>query len=333
VLVVHSFQRHWQVRQMGWVALGLLTIVTVVVAVLSATPAGWGLPYRPVGPRLTQQAYADWLSREGRYQRLDELLLERADPITRYPPRAHPALEVGLPTPLDPTRDALQSLILSVPRAVLTHGHQFLRDWAFVNFSRWVVLTVYLGFILPLFTLSYASGAFGAEREGRTFVWLMTRPIPRSAIYLAKFLGTLPWCLLFSLGGFVVLCVAGGENGRRALQLYWPAALAATVAFASLFHLIGAVFRRPVIVCLVYVFFFELLVGTLPGSLKLMSLTFYARSLMYNGAAAAGYPVGMLGVPEAVSATTAWSVLVAATVGLTAVGTWLFARSEYRDDI
>ena len=139
-----------------------------------------------------------------------------------------------------------------------------------------------MGFVLPLFTLSYATGAFGTDRETRSLVWLMTRPIPRSGIYLAKFVGTLPWCLAFGLGGFAAMCLAGGPIGREALARYWPAAAMATLAFASLFHLVGAIFRRPVVVGLVYVFFFEAVVAALPGSLKLLSLTFYARSLMYN---------------------------------------------------
>src|SRR5437660_657611 len=81
--------------------------------------------------------------------------------------------------------------------------------------------------------------------------------LPRWAVYLAKFLGVLPWCLLASLGGFAALCAAGGEYGARALQTYWPAAVAGTVGFAALFHLVGAVFRRPAVVGLVYAFFFE----------------------------------------------------------------------------
>jgi ABC-type transport system involved in multi-copper enzyme maturation permease subunit len=212
-------------------------------------------------------------------------------------------------------------------------SEQFLHDWTFMNFSRWVPLWVYLLFVLPLFTLSYASGAFGAEREGRTLVWLLTRPLPRSAVYLAEFVGTLPWCLAFSVGGFVLLCAVGGPPGREALRLYWPAAVAGTVAFAALFHLIGAVFRRPVVVGLVYVFFYEALVLSLPGSLKLLSLTFYTRCLMYNGAAAAGYPVEMLDVTGPVSATTAWAVLLSAAAGLTGLGMWLFARREHPDDV
>jgi hypothetical protein len=54
---------------------------------------------------------------------------------------------------------------------------------------------------------------------------------------------------------------------------------------------------------------------------------------MYNGATDAGYPATMLDVSQPVSTTTAWAVLAAATVGLTVLGMWLFARTEYRDDL
>ena len=46
VLVVQSFQRHWRVRQMGWVALGLLGITVGWVAAVTSSPAGWGLENR-----------------------------------------------------------------------------------------------------------------------------------------------------------------------------------------------------------------------------------------------------------------------------------------------
>src|SRR5262249_15156485 len=167
-----------------------------------------------------------------------------------------------VPNPLNPTEDALRSLVLSVPKAVIS-SEKFLKDWGFMTYSRWVIHLVFFGFVLPLFTLSYASGAFGTDRESRSLVWLMTRPIPRSAIYLAKFIGTLRWCLAFGLGGFAAVCLAGGEYGREAFDRYWPAAAMATVAFASLFHLVGAIFRRPVVVGLIYVFFFEAVVAAL----------------------------------------------------------------------
>lgn len=326
-LVVHSAGRHWRVRQMGWVSLGLLAVIVLWVALVTHR-GGWNwadqrarrsfASNRVEAERLLPENRYDWHAKEPRYPRPRTL----RDDERWY----------ELPTPLNPTEDALRSLVLSVPQAVVT-SDAFLRNWGFMTYSRWVVHLVFFGFVLPLFTLSYASAAFGTERETRSLVWVMTRPIPRSAVYLAKFLGALPWCLAFGLGGFVLLCWAGGPFGREALVRYWPAAAAATVAFASLFHLIGALVRRPVVVGLVYIFFFEAVVAALPGSLKLLSLTFYARSLMYNEADAAGYPTELLpAMAGAVSSPTAWWVLGGAAVAINLVGMYLFARSDYRDD-
>ncbi len=305
VLVIQSFQRHWRVRQMGWVSAGLLAMVVTSVAVVTAR-GGWGLENRRLyrgGPTFSEFVERNYLPEQ-----------------------------LAVSTAFAPTDLGISSVHIAIQNVLLT-SDKFMHEWAFLNYSRWVMLGVFLGFVLPLFTLSYATAAFGTERESRSLVWLMTRPIPRSGIYLAKFLGTLPWCIAFGLGGFAALCLAGGELGAKAFGIYWPAAVVGTIAFAALFHLIGALFRRPVVVGLVYVFFFEALVAALPGSLKLLSLSYYGRCLMYNAATAAGYPAEMLDVPQVVSERTAWWFLGTVTIGLTAVGMWLFARSEYRDDV
>ncbi|HVL12205.1 MAG TPA: ABC transporter permease [Gemmata sp.] len=325
VLVLHSFQRHWRVKQMGWVAVGLLALVVTWVALVTMRGA-WGLENRRVGRGLpTYRQYAEQQLTPNRYDP------RRYDPVAR-PYGLAPVAAYEVPSPFNPVKDGVQSLVLSVPHVVV-RAPVLAREWAFVNFTRWAMMVGFVGFVLPLFTLSYASAAFGTERESRSLIWLMTRPLPRSAIYLAKFLGTLPWCVLFGLGGFAAMCLAGGEHGRAAFALYWPSAVTGTVAFAALFHLVGAVFRRPVVVGLVYVFFYEALVAALPGSLKLLSLSYYVRSLMYNAAGAAGYPTELMDMVSSVPDPNAWAFLLVVTVGLTALGMWLFTRSEYRDDI
>ena len=324
VLVVQSFQRHWRLRQMGWVALGLLGIIALWVAARTLGPEGWGIENRKIRrTQVTWREYGEQLRPSARYN----ASLDAQEYLTR-----RPYTPIEAPSPLHPIRDGLTSLILSVPHAVIQSEH-FLADLRFATFARLVVLGAYLGFILPMFTLAYASGAIGSERESRSLIWLLTRPMPRSAVYLAKFLGTLPWCLFFSLGGFFILCALGGEPGRIAAKLFWPASLAITLALAALFHLLGALFRWPIVIGLVYVFFFEILVAVLPGSLKLLSLTFYARCLMYNEAVAAGYPAAMLEVTDPVSNGTAWTVLFAAALGFTFLGMKLFSRAELRDDV
>jgi ABC-type transport system involved in multi-copper enzyme maturation permease subunit len=226
------------------------------------------------------------------------------------------------------TLGAYQFLLLA------DEARSFREDFAFVNFSRWVVFGLYGTFLLPLVTLAFASNSLGGEREGRTLIWLVTRPLPRQAVYVAKFLGVLPWCVLAAVFGFACLCLAGGDLGRRAFAVYWPSVLAATLAFAALFHFIGALFRWPAVVGLVYIFFFELLVNNLPGSLKRLSLNYYLRSLLYNDAAsvAPGVRPGSVDVYDPLGSTACWIVLLSAAVLITALGAHLFSRQEPKEE-
>ena len=201
-------------------------------------------------------------------------------------------------------------------------------------FSRWLVFFLFLGFLLPLWNLSFATSALGADRESRSLIWLMTRPMPRSGIYLAKFLAVMPWCIAVNLGGFVLICICGGETGRRALGLFWPAVLAGTFAFTAVFHLIAALFSRPAVVGLLYAFFFETILSELPvpGTVKRLSINYYTRCLMYSAADKENIPTESASLFVPVSDRIAWLVLIAASVVITGIGMWLFSRSEYRDD-
>jgi ABC-2 type transport system permease protein len=302
-LVVFSFARQWRVRQMAWVALGLLVILAVTVAVMSFGPSGWGL--------------------ENRYSM-------RFDALVKKIPEQ---LDIVQMTPNTSEGSALSMMVFASFRGILA-DQKFLDDWAFLNFSRWVVFAMHLSFLMPLFTLAYASAGMGSERESRTLIWLLTRPMPRWAIYLAKFLGGLPWALAASGGGFVVLCLAGGSLGLRALVTFWPAVLMGTIGFAALFHLMGTVFRRPAVVGLVYIFFFELLVANLPGSLKQLSLNYYIRSLLYNEATGALTVVApeSLDVYAPASPLMAWATVMGVTVVLTLIGMVIFTRQEPQDE-
>ena len=311
-LVSLTFRRHWRVRALGWVTAGLLVILAVAVGLVTHVRNGWSLADRrawvastagPGSERMTYRQYA--VERLGYYQ-----------------------AQLGPPTTF-----GVSSAAFAPFQAVMT-DQQYQANFAFLSFSRWVVFGLYLGFLLPLVNLAFASGAVGADREGRTLVWLLTRPLPRWAIYLAKFVGVLPWCVLVSVAGFAVLCAAGGELGRRAFATYWPAVGIGAVGFAALFQLVGAVFRRPAVLGLVYIFFFETLVANLPGSLKQLSLNYYVRSLMYNEASSAVRDVmaESLDVYAPADPTTSWVTLALAAAALTGLGMWLFSRAEPKDE-
>ena len=74
-----------------------------------------------------------------------------------------------------------------------------------MRFSEVIVFTMFTTFLLPLWSLSFATEALGGDRENNSMIWLLSRPMPRPAIYLAKFVALLPWSLGLNVGGFALL--------------------------------------------------------------------------------------------------------------------------------
>jgi ABC-type Na+ efflux pump permease subunit len=71
----------------------------------------------------------------------------------------------------------------------------------FPNFAQRILFSLFVSFLLPLWSLSFATEAVGGEREARSLVWLLTRPLPRWSIYLAKYIAVLPWVIGLNLAG------------------------------------------------------------------------------------------------------------------------------------
>jgi hypothetical protein len=251
----------------------------------------------------------------------------------RYPRRVGPTYGdisvelnvLGEAAPIRPDAAAFERMAAASFEAVLQTSR-------FQMFARWVLFSLFLSFLLPLWSLSFATEALGGEREARSLVWLLTRPLPRWSIYLAKYVGVLPWVIGLNLGGFALICLAAGEPGRLAFRLFWPGVVVSGLAFAALFHLFGAAVRRPTVVALGYSFVLETMLGDMPGLLKRVSVTFYTRCIMFDAAAEYGLTPEKPGVYQPVSGATAWMVLISATVVLLLAGMWWFSRAEYRDE-
>jgi ABC-2 type transport system permease protein len=294
-LVVLSWRRQARSQQMVWIALGLLAFAAALVAIFTAMDR-WSMendrwPFRQ-GPTL-----AVWT------ERMQELL------------NAHDALARG---------PGVGTAVAAAVRVIVELS-------GFSRFSHWIVFLLFLSFLLPLFNLSFATEALGGERESNSLIWMLSRPLPRPAIYLGKFVALLPWTMGLTLGGFALLCLAGGEPGWMALSIYWPAVLTATLAFSSLFYFMGAFFRRPAVAAIVYAFFLEVIFGNMPGYLKRISIGFYARCMMFDAASAYGIQPEQPDIYLPVDGATALAVLLGLTIALLGIGTMVFSRSQYQE--
>jgi hypothetical protein len=75
----------------------------------------------------------------------------------------------------------------------------------------------------------------------------------------------------------------------------------------------------------------ETLTGNIPGFVKRITVSFYAKSWLYeSGETLDLAPKGVaLSLFDPVSAATAQWVLGLASVGFVALGMWIFSRKEY----
>lgn len=196
-------------------------------------------------------------------------------------------------------------------------------------FTGAIVVGLLASFLMPLWSLTFATETLGRAREDRTLTWLLLRPVPRWSMYLAAWLSALPGAIAFNVGGFALFCWLGGEPGRFAWPRFWFPVVLGSFAFTALFQLLSVAFQRAAIIGLVYAFFLETIASNLPGQQKFLSISYYVRCLIVDAAQGAGVELHLAGTRPIVSATTATTVLVAATVILTVAGIAVFVRKEY----
>lgn len=191
------------------------------------------------------------------------------------------------------------------------------------------LIRVFVGFHIPVCALAYGTSSLGSDREDRTLIFLLIRPIPRWLILSAKFAAALPLTVGLVVICFHIYCQLAGAAGELAHQLYLPSVLYSTVAYLGLFHLFSALLRHATIVALVYAIFMEFMLGNLPGIVKRVAINYYGRSLMYSLAATDG--LQRPGWFEPISIAAATWMLAGIAVGSLLLATLVFQFREYRD--
>lgn len=325
-LVGLSLRRQARVRQMVWVSLGLLGIAVLIVGLQTAR-SRWSTAARRFNYVVEKPAPTFLTLPRG----------EKIRPVRREDWGKGIVHSVRFDQMAEATQ--LAGMLLSskspmgaVPLAQAAAEQAALSRTPVYNFTRAIMFSPFIGFLLPIWCLSFATEALGGEREGRTMVWLLSRPLPRWGIFLAKYAALLPWAMGLNVGGFGLMCLAAGPPGTEVFHLYWPAVVAGTLAFTALFHLFAAATNWPTVVGLVYCFFLEAMLGDMPGLMKRVSISFYIRCLIFDAAADYGVTPDKPTVYLPVGGAAAWTALASATLVALAVGAVVFSRVEYRDD-
>lgn len=201
---------------------------------------------------------------------------------------------------------------------------------AFNAFSNFLIF-IYASFMTPLCALTFGAQSLSGDREDRTLVFLLIRPVPRWVILSAKFAAAWPLAVVCACGGLWFLCRLAGPTGRLAFDAYLPAVFYMTTAYTALFLAFAVLFRHAVIAALLYALFMEMLLGNVPGIIKKLAINYYGRSLMYDAGVDHGLSAPDPQWFEVLSSDAARGTLLGITVAALAVSWLIFRSREYEE--
>ena len=150
-----------------------------------------------------------------------------------------------------------------------------------------MIWLLYLRFIVPVLGTFYGTALIADEVEDRTITYLFTRPIPRGAIVLGKYLAYLVCTVLVVLPSVMVVYlvitpVGGGSLGQTFPMLLTDLGILALglAVYGAVFAFIGARVPRPLVAGLVLVFGWEQVALLVPGYLRRFTVAYYLQSLV-----------------------------------------------------
>ncbi len=149
-----------------------------------------------------------------------------------------------------------------------------------------IIWAFFLRFSIPVLGVFYGTSLIADEVEDKTITYLFSRPISRQAVLFGKYLAYMACTILVVLPSIVVVWLLvipmGGSLGGNFIDLVKDLAIVAMglAVYGAVFAFIGAKFKRPLLVGLVFVFGWEPVVLVLPGYMKQFSVAYYLQGLV-----------------------------------------------------
>src|SRR4030095_1743100 len=126
-----------------------------------------------------------------------------------------------------------------------------------------MVWWLYLRFIVPVLAVYYGTALIADEVEDKTITYLFTRPIKRGAVLLGKFLAYFVCTVMVVLPSLMIVYFLMGLSGSS-LAATFPSLrkdmvliVLGLLAYGGLFAWVGARFKRPLVIGLIFVFGWE----------------------------------------------------------------------------
>ena len=149
-----------------------------------------------------------------------------------------------------------------------------------------MVWTLYLRFIVPVLGVFYGTSLMADEVEDKTITYLFTRPIPKGAVLVGKYLAYLGCTIFVVLPSlmlvYLLIVPLRGSLGGSFLDLVRDLLVLSLglAVYGAVFAFVGAKFKRPLLIGLVFIFGWEQIAMAFPGYLKRFTVAYYLQGLV-----------------------------------------------------
>jgi ABC-type transport system involved in multi-copper enzyme maturation permease subunit len=199
-----------------------------------------------------------------------------------------------------------------------------------------MIWVFYLRFTVPVLGVFYGTSLMADEVEEKTITYLFTRPIPRGAVLVGKYFAYLA-CTVFVVLPSVMLVYLlvvplKGSLGGSFLDLLKDLSLLALglAVYGALFAFIGAKFKRPLLIGLIFIFGWEQAALAFPGYLKKFTVAYYLQALVPHAMpddSAISLIQGIFRESPPLTTSLLWLGVILIT--FLALAAWIVERREY----
>jgi ABC-2 type transport system permease protein len=199
-----------------------------------------------------------------------------------------------------------------------------------------MIWVFYLRFTVPILGVFYGTSLMADEIEDKTITYLFTRPIRRGAVLVGKYFAYLACTTFVVLPSVVIVYLLvvplNGTLGGSFLDLLKDLAMLALglAVYGGLFAFIGAKFKRPLLIGLIFILGWEQAALAFPGYLKKFTVAYYLQSLVPHAMPSDTTLTMIQGLfRDSPSLPTSLVALGGILVVFLTLAAWLVERREY----
>jgi ABC-2 type transport system permease protein len=171
--------------------------------------------------------------------------------------------------------------MLSALVAVIQAGQDTADAAAFASLME----QLFLPLILPFLALVIGASAIGEERDDGTILYLASTPLPRLAIVVPAIAAAALTTIVLCLPGLLITIALspGDDNGAGTAGFALASVVVGACTYVAAFGALSLRVKRPVVIGLIYVLFWEGSIATFAPSARWLSLGAYARAIVAGG--------------------------------------------------